>query len=210
MRFLLFVFLFLISATQLFAKTIEVEMWTNFNGEKKNQRYEPLIVSIDEGDTVIWKSVEKSHNVEFMTGGVPEGVGEFKSEISQDAEYTFTIPGIYAYICSPHKTGKMLGFVIVGNDKSNLDDIKALKYRGMSKKFAKRKVEIIECRMHEYPKFAEWSMYRENESSFFENVLTQQIIFMFNKKEYVITVACTEKCEQTKNDLFQLVETIKF
>ena len=80
----------------------------------------------------------------------------------------------------------------------------------MSKKFAKRKVEIIECRMHEYPKFAEWSMYRENESSFFENVLTQQIIFMFNKKEYVITVACTEKCQQTKNDLFQLVETIKF
>ena len=37
MRFLLFVFLFLISATQLFAKTVEVEMWTNFNGEKKNQ-----------------------------------------------------------------------------------------------------------------------------------------------------------------------------
>ncbi len=53
-------------------------------------------------------------------------------------------------------------------------------------------------------------MYRENESSFFENVLTQQIIFMFNKKEYVITVACVDKCEQTKNDLFQLVKSIKF
>ena len=138
MRFLLFVFLFLIAATQLFAKTVEVEMWTNFNGEKKNQRYEPLIVSIDEGDTVIWKSIEKSHNVEFMTGGVPEGVGEFKSEISQDAEYTFTIPGIYAYICSPHKTGKMLGFVIVGNDKSNLDKIKKVKLYGKSKKIFKK------------------------------------------------------------------------
>ena len=65
MRFLLFIFLFLIPATQLSAKTVEVEMWTNFNGEKKNQRYEPLIVSIDKGDTVIWKSVEKSHNVEL-------------------------------------------------------------------------------------------------------------------------------------------------
>ena len=144
MRFLLFIFLFLIPATQLSAKTVEVEMWTNFNGEKKNQRYEPLIISVDEGDTVIWKSVEKSHNVEFMAGGIPEGVGEFKSAISQDAEYTFTVPGIYAYICSPHKTGKMLGFVIVGNDKSNLDDIKALKYRGMSKKFAKQLIEDIE------------------------------------------------------------------
>ena len=64
--------------------------------------------------------------------------------------------------------------------------------------------------MHNQPSFANWSMYRENESSFFDNVLTQQIIFMFNKKEYVITVACIEKCEQTKNDLFQLVKTIRF
>ena len=80
----------------------------------------------------------------------------------------------------------------------------------IEKKYGKRKVDLIECRMHAYPKFAEWSMYRENESSFFENVLTQQIIFMFNKKEYVITVACIEKCKQTKNDLFQLVKSIKF
>ena len=144
MKLLFILFLIPFFITQVVAKTVEVEMWTNFNGEKKNQRYEPLIVSIEEGDTVIWRSVEKSHNVEFMTGGVPEGVGEFKSAISQDAEYTFTIPGIYAYICSPHKTGKMLGFVIVGKDKHNLEDIKALKYRGMSKKFAKQLIEEIE------------------------------------------------------------------
>tara|TARA_B100000927_G_scaffold54329_1_gene41315 strand:- start:193 stop:768 length:576 start_codon:yes stop_codon:yes gene_type:complete len=80
----------------------------------------------------------------------------------------------------------------------------------IEKKYGKRNVDLIECRMHNYPKFADWSMYRENESSFFKNELTQQIIFMFNKREYVITVACIEKCEQTKNDLFQLVKTIKF
>ena len=80
----------------------------------------------------------------------------------------------------------------------------------IEKKYGKRNVNLIECRMHDYPKFADWSMYRENESSFFENELTQQIIFMFNKKEYVITVACIEKCEETKNDLFQMVKTIKF
>ena len=49
-----------------------------------------------------------------MKGGVPEGVGDFKSAISQDAEFTFTIPGIYAYICSPHKTGKMVGMKPAG------------------------------------------------------------------------------------------------
>ncbi len=64
--------------------------------------------------------------------------------------------------------------------------------------------------MHDYPKFADWSMYRENESSYFKGVTTQQIIFMFNKTEFVITVACTEKCEQTKGDLFSLVKSIKF
>ena len=64
--------------------------------------------------------------------------------------------------------------------------------------------------MHDYPKFADWSMYRENESSFFENEITQQIIFMFKKKEYVLTVACLEKCSQIKSDLFNLVKSIKF
>ena len=80
----------------------------------------------------------------------------------------------------------------------------------IEKKYGKRNVNLIECRMHDYPKFADWSMYRENESSFFENELTQQIIFMFNKKEYVLTVACLEKCSQMKSDLFRLVKSIKF
>ena len=80
----------------------------------------------------------------------------------------------------------------------------------IEKKYGKRNVNLIECRMHDYPKFADWSMYRENESSFFENELTQQIIFMFKKKEYVLTVACLEKCNQIKSDLFNLVKSIKF
>jgi len=80
----------------------------------------------------------------------------------------------------------------------------------IEKKYGKRKVDLIECRMHDYPKFADWSMYRENESSFFENELTQQIIFMYKKKEYVLTVACVEKCNQMKSDLFNLVKSISF
>lgn len=143
MRIILFVLSILFSS-QVIAKTVQVEMWTNFNGEKKNMRYDPIIVSINLGDTVIWKSAEKSHNVQFMDGGVPEGVEPFKSDISKDAEYTFTIPGIYAYICTPHKTAKMIGFVIVENDKNNLESIKGVRYRGMSKKFAAGLIEEIE------------------------------------------------------------------
>ena len=80
----------------------------------------------------------------------------------------------------------------------------------IEKKYGKRNVNLIECRMHDYPKFADWSMYRENESSFFENEFTQQIIFMFKRKEYIVTVACLEKCNQIKSDLFNLVKSIKF
>ena len=104
--------------------------------------------------------------------------------------------------------------ILVFNENYKVDEKKVVKQckkiLKIEKKFGKRKVDLIECRMHEYPKFADWSMYRENESSFFENVVTQQIIFMFNKKEYVITVGCVEKCQKTKDDLFQLVKSIKF
>ena len=43
-----------------------------------------------------------------------------------------------------------------------------------------------------------------------EGVITQQIIFLYKKKEYVITSSCWKKCEETKNDLFSLVKSIKF
>ena len=67
-----------------------------------------------------------------------------------------------------------------------------------------------ECRMHDQPTFADWSMYRENESSFIEGATTQQIIFLYKRKEYVITSACWQKCDEMKSDLLSLVKSIKF
>jgi len=104
--------------------------------------------------------------------------------------------------------------IMVFNDYYKVNNKKVLKQckkiLKIEKKYGKRKVDLIECRMHDYPKIAEWSMYRENESSFFENEMTQQVIFMYKKKEYILTVACLEKCDQMKSDLFKLVSTIKF
>ena len=92
---------------------------------KRNMVFSQEIVRINPGDTVFWKATDKGHNVQFISkNGVPEGVEKFKSKISKDTEYTFTIPGIYAYWCVPHKTMGMIGFVIVGDDLSNLDSIK--------------------------------------------------------------------------------------
>ena len=98
--------------------------------------YSKKLVNVDVGDTVFWKSVNPGHNVEFIKGGVPEGVEKFKSPYSKDASYTFKTPGIYAYWCTPHKSMGMIGFVIVGNDKSNLEAIKKIKFYSVSKRIA--------------------------------------------------------------------------
>ena len=104
--------------------------------------------------------------------------------------------------------------ILVFNDNYKVNKKKVLKQckkiLKIEKKAGKRKVELKECRMHDQPLFADWSMYRENDSSFMEGVVTQQIIFLYRKKEYVITSACWKKCDETKVDLFNLVKSIKF
>jgi pseudoazurin len=114
---------------------VTVEMLNKLDGEY--MVYSKKIVRIDAGNTVFWKSVDKGHNVEFIKGGAPEGVEKFKSKLSQDTKYTFTVPGIYAYWCTPHKGMGMIGFVVVDGNKSNLDLIKQVRYLGKSKKVAK-------------------------------------------------------------------------
>ena len=124
-----------------YAAGVEVEMLNKLNNEF--MVYSKKIVKIDVGDTVFWKSTTPGHNVEFIKDGVPEGVGKFKSKLSKDTEYKFTVPGIYAYWCTPHKSMGMIGFVIVGNDLSNMDSIIKVKYSGKSKKVAKELIGQI-------------------------------------------------------------------
>jgi len=115
------------------AETIEIDMVNKLGKEK--MVYSIKVAKIDIGDTIIWKSVDKGHNVEFVE--MPKGVKKFKSKINKDAEYKFEIPGIYLYICTPHKAMGMIGLVVVGDDLSNLDKIKKAKMRGKSKKIFK-------------------------------------------------------------------------
>ena len=117
-----------------FAADETVEMLNKQN--KESMVFSKKIVRVNVGDTVFWKATDPGHNVEFIKGGVPAGVEKFKTKFSKDAEYTFTVPGIYAYWCTPHKSMGMIGFVVVGNDKSNLEDIKKIKYYSRSKKIA--------------------------------------------------------------------------
>ena len=111
---------------------------------KERMIFSEKIIRIKSGDTVFWKAKSKGHNVEFITkNGVPDGVNKFKSKLSKDTQYKFTIPGIYAYWCTPHKSMGMIGFVIVGDNKENLPTIKKVKFFGKSKKLAKALMEQL-------------------------------------------------------------------
>ena len=132
MRYLTIIFCFL--SINALAEDITVEMLNKFQGE--SMVFSKKIVKVNIGDTVFWKATDPTHNVEFIKKAVPEGVEKFKSTINKDTQYTFTIPGIYAYWCTPHKSLGMIGFVIVGDDKHNLEQIKKIKFFGRSKKIA--------------------------------------------------------------------------
>ena len=121
-------------STQALAADQTIEMLNKLG--KEHMIFSKKIVKIDIGDTVFWKATKSGHNVEFIKGGVPEGVDKFKSKLNKDTEYKFEVPGIYAYWCTPHKGMGMIGFVVVGDDKSNLEAIKKIKYLGKSKKIA--------------------------------------------------------------------------
>ena len=125
------------------AEDVTIEMLNKLN--KRNMVFSLEIVRINSGDTVFWKATDKGHNVEFISkGGVPDGVEKFKSKVGKDIEFNFTIPGIYAYWCTPHKTMGMIGFVIVDDDLSNLDSIKKVKFLGKSKKIAAALIAELE------------------------------------------------------------------
>lgn len=124
------VFLF---SSHVIAANHELEMLNKLG--KERMVFSKKIISIDLNDDVLWKSVDKGHNVQFI--GMPDGAKKYKSKISKDASYKFEKPGVYLYQCTPHKAMGMIGIVVVGNNKSNLEKIKKVKVYGKSKKILK-------------------------------------------------------------------------
>ena len=129
-KYLFFLITFVLISYESYSETLEIDMLDKL--EKEKMVYSIKVAKINVDDTILWKSVDKGHNVEFI--GMPDGVKKFKSKINKDVDYTFTIPGVYLYQCTPHKAMGMIGLVVVGEDLSNIDKIKKAKIRGKSKK----------------------------------------------------------------------------
>jgi len=128
-------------AGQALAEDTTVEM-LNKRDDGAKMAYSQDITRVDVGDTVTWVPTSKGHNVHFIAG--PEGWDlPKKSKNNKEVSHTFDVPGVYLYQCTPHATMGMIALVIVGDDTSNLDDIKSMKLRGKSKKKMKSILDAI-------------------------------------------------------------------
>ncbi|MFL2844927.1 MAG: pseudoazurin [Candidatus Puniceispirillaceae bacterium] len=121
-------------STPSLAAEVEIEM-LNKDADGNKMVFSQEVVRVEVGDTVTWLPTSKGHNVEMISS--PNKM-KFKSKNGREAKITFDTPGIYYYLCTPHKGMGMIGLVVVGNDMSNIDDVKKSKAYGKSKKKLKQ------------------------------------------------------------------------
>ena len=131
-------FIFIIFFTSpILANTFSIDM-LNVRSDGQSMVYSEDVLRVEVGDTVVWKPKDKGHNVEFIIG--PDAVElPKKSRINQEFIYIFEKPGVYFYQCTPHKSMGMIAVIIVGEDLTNLDQVKSVRVFGKSK----RKLEEI-------------------------------------------------------------------
>tara|TARA_Y100000114_G_scaffold49862_1_gene45532 strand:+ start:614 stop:1048 length:435 start_codon:yes stop_codon:yes gene_type:complete len=112
------------------ARTIEM---LNKDDAGNKMVYSEELARVEVGETITWVPTSKGHNVEWIAG--PDGAElPKKSKNSKEVSMTFEVPGIYYYLCTPHKGMGMIGLVVVGDDTSNKDAIAKAKALGKSKK----------------------------------------------------------------------------
>ena len=143
LRFILAPLVVLFHIGTVMAAEVDVAMLNKSSTTKESMVFEPSVVRINVGDTVNWLATDRGHNVEFIKGAVPEGVERFKSPLNKAVSFTFETPGVYMYKCTPHYGMGMIGVVVVGDDFSNLDTVKDVRYPGRAKKRAAKLFEEL-------------------------------------------------------------------
>ncbi len=106
------------------AETYTVKMLNQ--GAEGIMVFEPSILDVDVGDTVIFEATDAAHNSESMEGMIPNGAVSWSGPLSKDISVTFDIPGVYGYQCTPHSMMAMVGIIRVGKNIDNLETLKAV------------------------------------------------------------------------------------
>lgn len=96
--------------------------------------FEPAILHVKSGDSVQFLATDPSHNTASKRGMIPEGAEPWNGAVDEELVLTLTVPGIYGYLCLPHYDWGMVGLIVVGNDLSNLADVKKVRHPGDARK----------------------------------------------------------------------------
>jgi len=86
--------------------------------------FEPAVLNVAVGDSVTFQATDAAHNSASMVGMIPAGAKAWNSDLSKDITVTFDVPGVYGYQCTPHSMMAMVGVIKVGNDVSNIAEVK--------------------------------------------------------------------------------------
>ena len=119
----LIIFTFLFFNLDIVSADHEVKMLNQ--GPTGVMVFEPAVLKINIGDTVTFKSVDAAHNSASIPGMIPAGASPWNGQLSQDLTVSFEVAGIYGYQCTPHSMMAMVGVIKVGNDQSNINEVKS-------------------------------------------------------------------------------------
>jgi pseudoazurin len=89
-------------------------------GEAGAMVFEPALIRMAPGDTVVFVPTDKGHNAETIAGLLPDGAEPFKGKLGKEIAATLTVPGVYAVKCAPHLGMGMVALIVVGDDTANL------------------------------------------------------------------------------------------
>lgn len=118
-------------ATPAPAATFEVRAVMSKNGA--DVYFDPVGLRIEPGDTVRWIQVNGYHSVTAYHPAngdrelrIPERAQPWDSGMllteypapGSTFEHTFTVPGVYDYLCIPHEAAGMVGRIVVGEPEA--------------------------------------------------------------------------------------------
>ena len=106
-----------------YAENYEVKMLNQ--GSEGYMVFEPSVLKIKKGDSVTFVPTDAAHNSASIEGMIPSGASKWNGKLSQNITVTFDVEGLYGYQCTPHAMMAMVGMIQVGENKSNLESVKA-------------------------------------------------------------------------------------
>jgi pseudoazurin len=89
-------------------------------------RYDPPLVRIEPGDTVVFANRGHVNASRTVPGMHPPEAELWWGQVGEDVRITFTVPGVYGHKCGASYPQGLIGLVVVGDPSPNLEAARAV------------------------------------------------------------------------------------